>query len=74
MKNCLVTSNYFREKLWRNPKEILEIFWRNFENLSRGASRLNPALEKGLVFCRLITPQLIRSMINRDGIDQLRLI
>ncbi len=70
----MVCSNSFREKLRRNPEEILEIFWGNLEHLFWGASKLNPALEEWFIFCRLITPQLIRLMINRDGFNQLRLI
>ncbi len=57
------------------PEEILKIFWEYLENLSRGALKLNPALEERFIFHWLITPQLIRSMgliwpIEIDSISQ----
>ncbi len=71
MRTIPVTSNSFKEELQRNPEEILEIFWGNLENPSRGASKPNPALENRFIFHWLITPQLIKLMINRNGFDQL---
>ncbi len=50
MKNCTVTSNSFREKLQRNPKEILDIFWDNLENQSRGESKRHPVMGKKFIF------------------------
>ncbi len=69
-----MTSDSFSEKLQRNPEEILEIFWDNFENLSRGASILNSTVEKRFIFRRLMAHQLIRWMINWYVFDQLSLI
>ncbi len=40
----MVTSNNFKEKLQRNPEKSLKMG--NLENLSRGASKLNPEQEK----------------------------
>ncbi len=43
-KNWTETSNNFNEKLLQRIQKKLENIWGTFENLSRGASNLNPAL------------------------------